>query len=152
MQGARRTTSGRIEPEANMTAGKQDQILLVDDNHIFREALAERMRAAGHQVITADTGERAFWSVRSRERTIGWLYTRAALPRLIDGWILADAYHEVHARRPVVVSAAETRRSEKDIILKQPTPAAVMNALLSAMHGEQLSRNEVVSEHVRRAA
>jgi CheY-like chemotaxis protein len=146
MQRVRRTTSGRFEPEAIMGGDKQEQILLVDDNHVFREALAQRLRAAGHQVITAETGERAFLSVRSWERPIGWLYTRAALPRLIDGWILADAYHEVHAHRPVVVSAAETRRSEKDIILKQPTPAAVMNALLSAMHGEQLSRNEVAPE------
>jgi CheY-like chemotaxis protein len=135
-----------------MSAGKQEQILLVDDNHMFREALAQRLRTAGYQVTIADTGEQAFWSVRSWERPIGWLYTRAALPRLIDGWILADAYHEVHAHRPVVVSSVEARQSGQDIILRQPTPAAVMSALLSAMRGELLSRNEDATDDVRRAA
>jgi DNA-binding NtrC family response regulator len=142
---------GQLRAEAVMGAGKQEEILLVDDNHVFREALAQRLRTAGYDVMTAETGEQAFWLVRSWERPIAWLYTRAALPSLIDGWILADAYHEVHAQRPVVVLAAETRRSEKDIILKQPTPAAVMKALLSAMRGEQLSE-KVIAEDLRRAA
>jgi hypothetical protein len=60
------------------------------------------------------------------------------LPRLIDGWILADAYHEVHAQRPVVISAAQARRSGRDIVLEQPSPAAVMRALLHAIEGERV--------------
>jgi CheY-like chemotaxis protein len=126
------------EPEAIMSASRQERILLVDDNQMFRETLGRRLRAAGYQVVTEETGERAFLSVRRREQPIGWLYTRSALPRLIDGWILADAYHEVHAHRPVVISAAEARRSARDIILKQPNLAAVMRALLHAMAGERV--------------
>jgi len=125
---------------------------LVDDNQMFREAVAQRLRAAGHHVITVATGEQAFPSVRDWSGPVGWLYTRAALPCLVDGWILADAYHEVHAHRPAVISAMKTRRSERDIVLKQPTPAAVMRALLRAIEGERPSSAEVAPGEARLAA
>jgi hypothetical protein len=126
---------------------------LVDDNHLFREALAQQLRTAGYHVLTEDTGERAFVAVRNWERPIGWLYTRAALPHLVDGWILADAYHDVHAHRPAVISAAETRLSERDIILKQPTPAAVMKELLKAMDRErEMPLVDAEAAEARRAA
>jgi DNA-binding response OmpR family regulator len=64
------------------------RILVADDNPIFRETLAQRLRILGHDVITAETGERAFLILRDWSRPIGWLDTRAALPGLIDGWIL----------------------------------------------------------------
>lgn len=113
-----------------MSARTQERILLVDDNRIFREALAQRLRAAGYQVVVEETGERGFLSARDRDRPIGWLYTRAALPRLVDGWIVADAYHELHAHRPAIIAAAEARRSRDDIVLAHPSPAAVIAALL----------------------
>jgi DNA-binding NtrC family response regulator len=120
-----------------MSASNQEQILLVDNNRMFRETLAQRLQRAGYQVMTAETGEQAFSLVRNWVRPVGWLYTRAALPRLVDGWILADAYHEVHPQRPVVISAAEARVSARDFILRQPGPAAVLKALLSVMEGER---------------
>jgi CheY-like chemotaxis protein len=130
------------EPEAIMSRGQQECILLVDNNQVFREALAQRLRAAGHEVVAEDTGERAFPLVRNWNRSIGWLYARAALPRLVDGWILADAYHEVHARRPVVIAAAEARASECDIVLAQPSPGAVAKALLVAIADERAAAPE----------
>jgi CheY-like chemotaxis protein len=80
-----------------MSAKEHERILVVDDNHIFREALAERLRDAGYQVTTAETGERAFLTLRDWSRRVDWLYTRASLPGLVDGWILADEYHDRHA-------------------------------------------------------
>jgi CheY-like chemotaxis protein len=78
---------GRITPQ---------RILVADTNPIFRGVLAERLGAQGHEVITAETGEKAFLILRDWKHPIDWLYARASLPLLIDGWILADEYHDAH--------------------------------------------------------
>jgi hypothetical protein len=81
-------------------------------------------------VTTADTGEHAFLILRDWQHPIGWLYTRASLPILIDGWILADEYHDTYPIRPVVIAASEDRSSAGgDIILSQPSPAAVLETI-----------------------
>lgn len=137
-----------------MSASNQEQILLVDNNRMLRETLAQRLQRAGYQVMTAETGEQAFSLVRNWVRPVGWLYTRAALPRLVDGWILADAFHEVHPQRPVIISAAETSMSARDIVLRQPSPAGVLKALLGVVKGERATppAAEVDAVETRRAA
>jgi CheY-like chemotaxis protein len=138
-----------------MSASKQELVLVVDDNSIFRETLADRLRASGHDVLVAETGERAFLSLRDRGLSIGWLYTRAALPGLIDGWILADEYHDAHAHRAVVVSAAEARSSQRgDIILHHPTLAAAFQTILDAIVGNasQAASTGTGADGLRRAA
>src|SRR5215203_3139969 len=107
-----------------------DRILVVDNNPIFRETLARWLRAAGYDVTTADTGEHAFTILRDWQHPIGWLYTRATLPILIDGWILADEYHDMHPARPVIIAAPQARLSTcGDVILNQPSPAAVLEII-----------------------
>ncbi len=110
------------------------RILVADDNPIFRETLAQRLRILGHDVITAETGERAFLILRDWSRPIGWLYTRAALPGLIDGWILADEYHDTYKNRKVILSGTDARvSSQGDPVLRQPSPAAVLKALCQTL-------------------
>jgi CheY-like chemotaxis protein len=117
---------------------KPQRILIADHNPIFRETLAQRLRTLGHDVITAETGERAFLILRDWSRPIGWLYTRAALPGLIDGWILADEYHDTHRNRKVILSGTDERvSSQGDPVLRQPTPAAVFNALCQTLAVEE---------------
>jgi DNA-binding NtrC family response regulator len=94
-----------------MTRTQQECILVVDDNMIFRDALAQTLRAANYRVITAETGERAFVTLRDGSCRIDWLYSRAALPGLIDGWILADEYHDVHPGRAAIVATAASASS-----------------------------------------
>jgi DNA-binding NtrC family response regulator len=119
-----------------MSANKPEHILVVDDNSIFREALAGRLRASGHGVLVAETGEQAFSTMRDRRGLIGWLYTRVALPGLIDGWILADEYHDTHATRAVVLSAAEARSSQRgDIVLHHPSLATAFETIQNAING-----------------
>ena len=101
--------SPRRIPESTMSAVKPQRILIADDNPIMRETLAQWLSAQAHEVITADTGERAFLALRDWSHPIGWLYTRAVLPGLVDGWILADQYHEVHENRVVILAGAEQR-------------------------------------------
>ena len=113
-----------------MNKNRPDRTLVVDNNPIFRETLAQWLRAAGYDVTTADTGEHAFLILRDWQHPISWLYTRASLPILIDGWILADEYHDTYPTRPVVVAASKARSSAcGDIILSQPSPAAVLETI-----------------------
>ena len=121
-----------------MSMNEHERILVVDDNHIFREALAQKLRDAGYQVTTAETGERAFLALRDWGRPVDWLYTRASLPRLIDGWILADEYHDSHAGRAVIIAAPEARTSQQgDIILQQPSPTTVLDTLLHVIESDR---------------
>jgi DNA-binding NtrC family response regulator len=121
-----------------MSTNEHERILVVDDNHIFRETLAQRLRASGYHVSTAETGERAFLALRDWSRPIDWLYTRASLPCLIDGWILADEYHDSHAGRAVIIAAPEARISRQgDIILQQPSPTTVLDTLRHAIESDR---------------
>src|SRR5688500_9781309 len=101
-----------------MSTNEHERILVVDDNHIFRETLAQRLRASAYDAAPAATGERAFLALRDWSRPVDWLYTRASLLCLIDGWILADEYHDSHEGRAVIIAAPEARISRQgDIIL-----------------------------------
>lgn len=138
-----------------MSTNEHERILIVDDNPMFVEVLMKRLRAADHDVVTAESGEQAFFMLRDRQRLIGWLYTRATLPGLIDGWILADEYHDTRPGRPVIIAAPQARPSRTgDTILAQPTPAAVMEALRHLMnrHRNELITAEINSRQQRRAA
>ena len=117
-----------------MSATRSQRILIADNNPDVREKLARCLRARGHDVIAAATGERAFLALRDWSRPIAWLYTRAALPGLIDGWILADEYHETHRNRTVVISGSVARISPRgDVVLNQPVPPAAFEAILGAL-------------------
>ena len=95
----------------------------------------------------------AFLALRDRSRPVGWLYARVVLTGLIDGWILADAYHEMHKDRAVILSGAEDRISAQgDIVLKQPTPRAVFDALRRAFASDQAAIFAAGPRDVRNAA
>jgi CheY-like chemotaxis protein len=136
-----------------MCTSHQEGILVVDDNPIVRETLAEWLRAGGNEVATAATGERAFLMLRDERRWVGWLYTRANLPGLIDGAILADEYHDRYPDRPVVIAAAaEPPPSMRDVILKQPVPAALLEAIRTVVDGSRLRTPPHAAAEHRRAA
>jgi hypothetical protein len=74
---------------------------------------------------------------------------------LIDGWILADEYHDAYPDRAVVVSASENRISTRgDMILKQPTPTGVLEAIRHLIEAQGSGDDQApsVSKEARRAA
>jgi hypothetical protein len=100
--------------------------------------LAQHLRVIGFEVVTAATGETAFHLLRDWQHPIGWLYTRADLPGLIDGWILADEYHDSHAGRAAIIAAPEARTSRQDdIILQQPSLTTVLDTLRHAIESDR---------------
>lgn len=124
--------------DVERTGGWQGRILVVDPRPDVRARLARELRSDGHEVLTADTGERAFFLLRNWDCPIDWLYSRASLPGLIDGWILADEYHESHPERAVIIAAQEARLSrQNNIILKETAPNEVLGSLRSIIHQAQ---------------
>ena len=110
--------------------GTHERILIVDTNPAFRESLAQHLRASGFAVVTAATGESAFHLLRDWKHLIDWLYTRADLPGLLDGWILADEFHDSRPDQAVVIAASVERVSiQGHVVLKEPSLAAVLDAI-----------------------
>jgi CheY-like chemotaxis protein len=121
-----------------MTTTRPQRILIGDDNPIVRKTLSQSLRAEGREVITAETGTRAFLVLRDFSQAIDRQYARAALPGLIDGWILADIYQDRHADRSVILAGAKAGLSSQgDIVLDQPKTRAVFNALRQAFAFEK---------------
>ena len=109
-----------------------ERILIVDTDTAFCESLTRHLRAIGFEVVTAATGQSAFSLVRDWHRPIGWLYTRADLPGLIDGWILADEYHDRYPDRAAVIAASRGRVSvQGHVVLSEPSLTAALDALLA---------------------
>lgn len=110
--------------------GSHERILIVDTDTAFRESLTRHLRASGFEVVTAATGESAFSLLRDWHRPISWLYTRADLPGLIDGWILADEYRDGHPDRAAVIAASRERVSAQGhVVLSEPSLAVALDAL-----------------------
>lgn len=107
----------------------REHILIVETDAAFRNSLAQALREAGYEVLTATTGEQAFHLLRDWRHPIDWLYTQAALPGLIDGWILADQHRDNYPSRPAVIAAREAKFSSRgDVVLNAPTPADAVDA------------------------
>jgi CheY-like chemotaxis protein len=123
--------------EVAMKTTNQERILLVDTNPMYLERLAQELRARHFDVVATGSGEQAFHVLRDWQHPVDWLFSRASLPGLIDGWILADEYHDSHPTRAAVLAASQARGSAQGhIVLEDPSPAAVLNALrgITAQH------------------
>jgi CheY-like chemotaxis protein len=123
-----------------MNTTEQERILIVDPNPLFLERLALDLRARNFDVVATESGVHAFHILRDWSRPINWLFSRATLPGLIDGWILADEYHDSHPSRPAVIAAPQARVSAQGhIVLKDPSPTAVLDSMRCIMAWNQAS-------------
>jgi DNA-binding response OmpR family regulator len=130
-----------------MNATEQERILIVDTNPLLLERLALELRARNFDVVAAESGAQAFHVLRDWRRPIDWLFSRATLPGLIDGWILADEYHDSHPSRTAVIAASKARVSvQAHIILKDPSATAVLDTLRCIMAQNQSSKIPIHTE------
>jgi CheY-like chemotaxis protein len=132
-----------MEPHVSRSLEENHKrILIADPDAAFRERLTQHLRAHGFEVVTAVTGESAFHLLRDWHHPVGWLYTRADLPGLIDGWILADEYHDRYPDRAAVIAASRDRVSAQGhVVLDAPVPVAALEAIRAVAS----SRKPVVS-------
>ena len=123
-----------------MNTSEQERILIVDTNPLFLERLALDLRARNFDVVAAGSGVQAFHVLRDWDHPVDWLFSRATLPGLIDGWILADEYHDSHPGRSAVIAAPQAKVSAQGhIVLKDPSPAAVLDSMRCIMAQHQAS-------------
>ena len=81
-------------------AVNRQRVLVVDDDPETRESVGEALEQAGFDPTLAATGEQGLVLLREWPCRIDWLYTKAELPGLVDGWILADEFpHKAFAAR-----------------------------------------------------
>jgi CheY-like chemotaxis protein len=78
-------------------------VLVVEDDALARELLAQLLQAGGYDVIATSTGDRALLILCQQGQEIDWLVSKVRLPGLVCGWILADEYHEHHPDRPALL-------------------------------------------------
>jgi CheY-like chemotaxis protein len=138
-----------------MATSNQERILLVDPNPLFLDRLAQGLRAMNFDVVATGSGEQAFHVLRDWHHPVDWLFSRASLPGLIDGWILADEYHDSHPARAAVIGAPQARVSAQGhIVLKDPAPAAVLDTLwgITAQHHASEIMSHVERDEMRLAA
>jgi CheY-like chemotaxis protein len=104
-------------------------VLVVDDDALARELLAQMLQTGGFDVIAAPTGERALLFLCQRGDEIDWLVSKVSLPGLVCGWILKDEYHERHPERPaLLISPQDPAGAPSSHTIFIP-PAAPMRAL-----------------------
>src|ERR671921_1957040 len=80
------------------------KVLVVDDDAVAAALLAQLLHMAGFRAVTARTGEAALALMIEDRDDIAWLVTKARLPGLVCGRILADEFSRWHPAHPVVVA------------------------------------------------
>ena len=113
--------------------GSGARILIVEDDHVLNDLIAEVVRKLGHQPVCAHTGEQALSILRGRNERIDWLLTDIRLPGEIDGWVVGSEFTLSHPLRPVVyISAVEQdaawKRGKNSIFLPKPIDVSALAA------------------------
>jgi CheY-like chemotaxis protein len=115
-------------------------VLIVDDDALARELLAQLLRTGGFDVIPVPTGEQALLVLCRHSREIDWLVSKVALPGLVCGRILTDEYQQHHSDRPVLLIApcdsSDVRSSAKAVFIPPAAPMDVLEALKSLQRSE----------------
>lgn len=116
-----------------MTSDKL-RILVVEDEPIAREILADLLKMAGYDVLSVSTGEQALLTLVQERGRIDCLFTEVELPGLVDGWMLADEFRVAEATMPVVFAAkskpAKARRPDGAAFVARPVlPPKVVEAV-----------------------
>ena len=82
------------------------KVLVVDDDAVAAALLAQLLRMAGFEAVTARTGEAALALMIEQRDAVGWLVAKAELPGLVCGRVLADEFSRWHPASSAVVLAS----------------------------------------------
>jgi len=129
-------------------------VLVVENDAVTRELLEGVLRTAGCQVLAVSTGNAGLLSLCQHQAHIDWLVTRVNLPGLVDGWLLADEYHQHNPERPVILLSEVISEAEYPSIDAQfVPPTAPMRVLetLKSLIGAEASRVVSLPEMARAA-
>jgi CheY-like chemotaxis protein len=79
-----------VSPSARLSPRRRPTVLLVEDEILLSDVVAEELEAAGYQVLTALTGEEALMLLEAQD-SVDLLLTDVRLPGGVDGWQVAAA-------------------------------------------------------------
>jgi CheY-like chemotaxis protein len=82
-------------------------VLLVEDEELVRDMIAEELRDAGFHVLEAADGEAAC-SLLTAKGAVDVLFTDIRLPGQLDGWAVARMARQSHSALPVVYATGYT--------------------------------------------
>ena len=98
-------------------------VLVVEDELLVREMIAEELRDAGFGVLEAGDGESAAGILNGKDR-IDLLFTDIRLPGALDGWEIARLGRRARAALPVIYATGYTvdraAEVEGSIFLNKP--------------------------------
>ena len=102
------------------------RILVVEQEPIAREILADLLKMAGYDVLATHNGEQALLALMQERGRLDCLFTAVELPGLVDGWMLAEEFRSNDAARPVVFATGQERTDQAAAgdRLRRPAPAA----------------------------
>ena len=83
--------------------------LIVEDDLIMHELLVKVTRRAGHEPVSAYTGEQALSILRHGTEEVDWLLTDICLPGSIDGWVVGSEFTLKDPMRPVLYILASKK-------------------------------------------
>ena len=95
------------------------RILLVEDEPLQRELMAESLSAAGYDVTATCTGDEAAILLADRDR-FDALLTDITIPGSIDGIGLAEHAREVHPNLPVLFVSGRPANQHRAAAITQP--------------------------------
>ena len=86
---------------------RKGTILVVEDEELVRDMIAEELRDAGFHVLEAADGESAS-SLLADDSSVDVLFTDIRLPGQLDGWAVAQFARRLRAALPVVYATGYT--------------------------------------------
>ncbi len=106
-------------------------ILLVEDEVLLSDTVADELEDAGYRVITSLTGEEGLAVLDSEP--IDLLFTDIRLPGFVDGWRLAEAARSLRPDLPIVYATGHSIEKPRNVsrtrfITKPYRPSAVVRA------------------------
>jgi CheY-like chemotaxis protein len=123
-------------------------VLVVEFDPMARELLENVLRTGGFAVSSTPTGASALLFLSQQRGQIDWLVSRVALPGLVDGWILADEYHQHQASRPVILLSdpiSEAACPSVDaLFVSRTAPMSVLETLKSLITAQPAPMNSIM--------
>ena len=107
-------------------------ILLVEDEVLLSNTVADELEDGGYRVITSLTGEEGL-AVLEGSEPIDLLFTDVRLPGFVDGWRLAEAARSLRPDLPIVYATGYGIEKPRNVsrtrfITKPYRPSAVVRA------------------------
>ena len=123
--------------------GRGETVLVVEDEFLVRDMIAEELRDAGFAVLEAGDGETAARILNSPDR-IDILFTDIRLPGTLDGWEVARLARRARATLPVIYATGYTvdRMAEVpgSIFLHKPyEPSAIVATIRKLLEAKPAS-------------